>query len=102
MSERIRNARLHRFVLAHLVTVISEWAATIGTLVAPRSNVTRQTSMRIVSLLSSATEVLYGLGLGDSVVAVSHECDFPAEVKTKPEIIPNLAYLIVGDGTGLA
>src|SRR5687767_4952739 len=40
--------------------------------------------MRIVSLLSSATEMLYGLGLGEQVVAVSHECDFPADVTTKP------------------
>lgn len=40
--------------------------------------------MRIVSLLSSATEMLYGLGAGSEVVAVSHECDFPADVATKP------------------
>ena len=39
---------------------------------------------RIASLLASATEILYGLGLGDRVVAVSHECDFPAEVRDKP------------------
>lgn len=40
--------------------------------------------MRIVSLLSSATEMLYGLGAGSEVVAVSHECDFPADVTAKP------------------
>lgn len=39
---------------------------------------------RIVSLLSSATEILYGLGLGPQVVAVSHECDHPADVIQKP------------------
>ncbi|MEE3220061.1 MAG: cobalamin-binding protein, partial [Planctomycetota bacterium] len=39
---------------------------------------------RIVSLISSGTEILYGLGLGDRVVAVSHECDFPPEVADKP------------------
>jgi iron complex transport system substrate-binding protein len=33
--------------------------------------------MRIVSLLSSATEILFALGLGDQVLAVSHECDYP-------------------------
>lgn len=33
--------------------------------------------MRIVSLLSSATEMLFALGLGDQVLAVSHECDWP-------------------------
>ena len=39
---------------------------------------------RIVSLLPSATEILYALGLGDRVVAVSHECDEPEEVCKKP------------------
>ncbi|MCE9603450.1 MAG: cobalamin-binding protein [Planctomycetia bacterium] len=42
--------------------------------------------MRIASFISSATEMLYGLGLGEQVVAVSHECDFPAEVLAKPKI----------------
>lgn len=41
-------------------------------------------SRRIASLLSSATEILYGIGVGDRVVAVSHECDYPAEIKEKP------------------
>ena len=41
---------------------------------------------RIVSLLSSATEILCGLGLSDSLLAVSHECDFPQEVRLKPSI----------------
>jgi iron complex transport system substrate-binding protein len=39
---------------------------------------------RIVSLLSSATEMLFTLGLGDCVLAVSHECDWPPEVAVKP------------------
>ena len=42
--------------------------------------------MRIVSILSAATEILYGLGLGDQVVAVSHECDDPPEVAAKPRV----------------
>lgn len=42
------------------------------------------TGPRIVSLLSSATEMLYGLGLGPQVVAVSHECDYPDDVQGKP------------------
>jgi iron complex transport system substrate-binding protein len=42
--------------------------------------------MRIASLLSSSTEMLYALGLGDCVVAVSHECDYPAEVRFKPRV----------------
>lgn len=41
---------------------------------------------RIASLLSSATEILYGIGVGDRVVAVSHECDFPLEVGEKPRV----------------
>lgn len=44
------------------------------------------TSKRIASLLASSTEILYGLGLGDCVVAVSHECDFPDEVRSKPRV----------------
>jgi iron complex transport system substrate-binding protein len=43
--------------------------------------------MRIVSLLPSATEILYALGLGDSVVGVTHECDFPPEAAQKPVLI---------------
>ena len=35
--------------------------------------------MRIASLVPSSTEMLYALGLGDSVVAVTHECDYPPE-----------------------
>ncbi len=42
------------------------------------------TDLRIASLLSSATEMLYGLGLGEQVVAVSHECDYPPECAGKP------------------
>ena len=42
--------------------------------------------MRIASLLPSATEILCALGLRDSLVAVSHECDFPADVAGLPRI----------------
>lgn len=40
--------------------------------------------MRIVSLLPSATEIVCALGLADSLVAVTHECDFPSAVLGKP------------------
>lgn len=40
--------------------------------------------MRIVSLLPSATETLFALGLGGHVVAVTHECDFPPEASLLP------------------
>lgn len=43
--------------------------------------------MRICSLLPSATEILYALGLGDAVVGITHECDFPAEAAQKPALI---------------
>jgi len=40
--------------------------------------------MRIVSLLPSATDVIADLGLIDSLVGVSEDCDWPPEVRTKP------------------
>ena len=40
--------------------------------------------MRIASLLPSATETLFALGLGGDVVAVTHECDFPPEAALLP------------------
>jgi iron complex transport system substrate-binding protein len=39
---------------------------------------------RIVSLLPSSTEICFALGLGDRIVGVSHECDFPPEVSGRP------------------
>jgi iron complex transport system substrate-binding protein len=39
--------------------------------------------VRIVSLLPSATEILFALGLGDQVVGVTFECDHPAEARDK-------------------
>ncbi|MGA7671096.1 MAG: cobalamin-binding protein [Nitrolancea sp.] len=46
--------------------------------------------MRIVSLLPSTTEICYALGLGDQLVAVTHECDFPATARQKPQITRNV------------
>jgi iron complex transport system substrate-binding protein len=40
--------------------------------------------VKIVSLLPSATEIVYALGLGDHLEAVTDECDFPPEVTAKP------------------
>jgi iron complex transport system substrate-binding protein len=42
--------------------------------------------MRIVSLLASGTEIVFALGLGDQLVAISHECDYPLEALDKPRI----------------
>ena len=43
--------------------------------------------MRIVSLLPSATEILFALGLDREIVGVSHECDFPLRARTKLVVI---------------
>ncbi|MDP9189991.1 MAG: cobalamin-binding protein, partial [Actinomycetota bacterium] len=50
--------------------------------------------MRIASLVPSATEMLFALGLGDQVVGVTHECDFPAEASSRPR----LTRSIIPDG----
>jgi iron complex transport system substrate-binding protein len=43
-------------------------------------------AMRIASLVPSATEMLFALGLGDDVVAVTHECDYPAAARALPQV----------------
>jgi iron complex transport system substrate-binding protein len=42
--------------------------------------------MRIVSLVPSATEMLFALGLGAEVIAVTHECDYPPEAEGLPKV----------------
>ncbi len=42
--------------------------------------------MRIVSLVPSATEILFALGLGDEVIAVTHECDYPPAARELPTV----------------
>jgi iron complex transport system substrate-binding protein len=42
--------------------------------------------MRIVSLVPSATELLFALGLGTEVIAVTHECDHPAAARALPQV----------------
>src|SRR5947207_408518 len=43
--------------------------------------------MRVVSLLPSATEILFALGFDREIVGVSHECDFPPRARTKTIVI---------------
>jgi iron complex transport system substrate-binding protein len=50
--------------------------------------------MRIASLVPSATEMLFALGLGDSVVAVTHECDHPRRARS----LPHLTRTVLPDG----
>ena len=46
--------------------------------------------MRICSLVPAATEVLFALGLGDAVVGVTHECDWPPEAAERPAITSSI------------
>ena len=45
---------------------------------------------RIVSFLPSATEMVYALGLGDQLLGVSHECDYPPQTRAKPIVVRNV------------
>jgi iron complex transport system substrate-binding protein len=54
--------------------------------------------VRIASLVPSATEMLFALGLGDSVVAVTHECDYPEEAAD----LPHLTHSLISDGLSAA
>ena len=48
------------------------------------------TSPRIVSFLPSATEMACALGLGDQLVGITHECDYPPEIEGKPVVVRNV------------
>jgi iron complex transport system substrate-binding protein len=52
--------------------------------------------MRIVSLVPSATETLFALGLGEQVAAVTHECDYPAAAVNLPKVTRD----VIGPGLG--
>jgi iron complex transport system substrate-binding protein len=54
--------------------------------------------MRIVSLVPSATEMLFALGVGDEVAAVTHECDHPAAVLDLPKVTRD----VIGPGLSAA
>jgi iron complex transport system substrate-binding protein len=51
--------------------------------------------VRICSLLPSATEIVFALGLGDQVVAVSHECDYPPEARDQPVLTKSAIHQTV-------
>jgi len=51
--------------------------------------------VRICSLVPGATEVLFALGLGQSVVGVTHECDWPHEADSRPRV--TASHLQSGD-----
>jgi len=50
--------------------------------------------VRIVSLLPSATEIVFALGLGDDLVGVTHECDYPPEAREKPVVTRSVHELV--------
>ena len=52
------------------------------------------TAQRIVSLLPSATEILFAIGAGDRVVGVTHECDFPTQAR---RLVALTSSLLPGD-----
>lgn len=52
--------------------------------------------MRIVSLLPSATEIVFALGLGDELVGRTHECDYPPEATTVPVMTSDAGPLDAG------
>lgn len=54
--------------------------------------------MRICSLVPGATETLFALGLGESVVGVTHECDWPPEAESRPVVTASLVQ--TGDLAG--
>lgn len=43
--------------------------------------------MKIVSLIPSATEIAFALGLGDDLAAVTYECDYPPDAQAKPVVL---------------
>ena len=66
-----------------------------------RSGLWSPSLVRIVSLLPSATESLFALGLGTSLVAVTHECDYPSEAKTLPTVTRSTLGLEDEDSAGI-
>jgi iron complex transport system substrate-binding protein len=62
----------------------------------PRSGKIR--TMRIVSLLPSATEIVCSLGLGEQLVGVTHECDYPAFVRDLPKVTRTLIRTAASSG----
>lgn len=54
--------------------------------------------MRIANLVPSSTEMLFALGLGDQVVAVTHECDYPPQAAEKP----HLSETVISEGLSAA
>ncbi len=57
---------------------------------------------RIVSLLPSATEILFALGAGQQVVGVTHECDTPIEAASRPRLTSTRIKKVALDGESIS
>jgi iron complex transport system substrate-binding protein len=60
---------------------VTSWRTPPGWAGSPGSH-----AVRIVSLLPSATEIVFALGLADQLEGVTYECDFPPEARSKPVV----------------
>src|SRR5262249_22386887 len=74
-------------VLAALPPAVQALEPLLDLLVVQKCHIRR---VRIASLVPSSTEMLFALGLGDQVVAVTHECDYPPEAASKPHLTRSL------------
>ena len=54
--------------------------------------------MKIVSLLPSATEILFAIGAGEDVVGVTHECNYPAEALRLPKVTASASMPLTDPG----
>ena len=57
--------------------------------------------MRICSFLPSATEIVYALGLGDSLYGVTYECDYPPDARKKPVVVRSVFESSKYDSAGV-
>src|SRR6476469_8863479 len=74
-------------VLAALAPALELLEPLLDLLVAQKCHIR---PVRIASLVPSATEMLFALGLGDQVVAVTHECDYPPQAAGKRHLTRSL------------
>jgi iron complex transport system substrate-binding protein len=89
---------MHRFWPLLIFVVIFVFAMVGSNYQSPSKLSSKQVPQRIISLSPSITETLFALGLGESVVAVTDYCDFPAKVNKLPKvggfISPNLEAIL--------